>query len=298
SGLLLLPWILLYGVTALLFNHAGWLSERTVEHIPSSELHAVEVDEVAKDPSLIAEAVVESLREHHAEAFTFGAPHSAKFLGSRSYRIIDPDPEATVVYESISKSEAAEVPRRWTRTIVVDPASKGGKIYATPVSDSPESAGFSVNSDLQVGLGLKAAWEDQASAWVESRGWDAGELEIRRFPSVEFELDVDGEAWLCTYGTQRGSLSARPVGISSSTEPLRRFALRLHKAYGYSNSNASRAIWALFVDLTGFLMAFWGLSGILMWVQMRRLRTAGLVCLIISLGVAAGLGWAMWTEIG
>ena len=52
-------------------------------------------------------------------------------------------------------------------------------------------------------------------------------------------------------------------------------------------------VWAILVDIMAGLMIFWGLSGIIMWWQMKPLRQAGFVSVIAGAGLAIALGYAM-----
>ena len=57
SGLFMLPWVFLYGFTALLFNHSTWLSETSQEWVEVEE----EVTSSFRSAQSIADEVCSSL---------------------------------------------------------------------------------------------------------------------------------------------------------------------------------------------------------------------------------------------
>ncbi|MGL4423985.1 MAG: PepSY domain-containing protein, partial [Gemmataceae bacterium] len=100
--------------------------------------------------------------------------------------------------------------------------------------------------------------------------------------------------WLASYNPITGSVSGRPADEPNTTElGWRRFLLRLHTAHGYPTETNSRWAWALIVDAMAVTMCFWGLTGLIMWWQIKATRRLGAVVLILSALAAATLGWAM-----
>lgn len=54
---------------------------------------------------------------------------------------------------------------------------------------------------------------------------------------------------------------------------------------------------AIIVDATGALMIFWGLSGIIMWCQIKPLRNNGMLTMILGILLAGILGYGMFNLI-
>jgi hypothetical protein len=54
---------------------------------------------------------------------------------------------------------------------------------------------------------------------------------------------------------------------------------------------------AIIVDATGALMIFWGLSGIIMWYQIKPLRNNGMLTMILGILLAGILGYGMFNLI-
>ena len=118
--------------------------------------------------------------------------------------------------------------------------------------------------------------------------------EVRLAPE-KFQMEAEGKPWLVTYNALNGSVSGREVGDAASQAELttRRFLLRLHLIHGYPSEFGQRWIWAFIVDCMAFLMVFWGISGIIMWWQIKRTRRIGAAALALSTAAAVWIGVGM-----
>jgi hypothetical protein len=74
---------------------------------------------------------------------------------------------------------------------------------------------------------------------------------------------------------------------------VRRFLTRLHLAHGFPGAVNWRWVWALVVDAMAFVMIFWGVSGLLMWWQIKATRRIGFVLILFSAVTATALGFGM-----
>lgn len=91
------------------------------------------------------------------------------------------------------------------------------------------------------------------------------------------------------YNLQTGALSGRAEDATARAgEPpsTRQFLTRLHKAHGYPSGFGARWIWAVAVDVMFVCMVGWGLTGLLMWWQMKNVRVIGAVLLVLSVVVS------------
>ena len=77
----------------------------------------------------------------------------------------------------------------------------------------------------------------------------------------------------------------------------RSFLLRLHTAHGYGVQSNSRWFWAIAVDMMFASMCFWGLSGVVMWWQIKKTRKIGFVFLVVSAIVATLLAFGMHWQL-
>jgi len=119
--------------------------------------------------------------------------------------------------------------------------------------------------------------------------------EIRVAPLV-FQMEGDGKKWQVNYNMLTGAVSGQEATARAEgpTMSFRRFLLRLHMAHGYPAEDMNmRWIWAVLVDATSLIMVFWGISGIIMWWQIKRTRVLGGACLLVSVAAATYIGIGM-----
>jgi hypothetical protein len=129
---------------------------------------------------------------------------------------------------------------------------------------------------------------------LERTGFPRGEITVTSVPDVSFLMDADGTRWQVTYNPQTGTVAGKKAA-EVAPEPLsaRRFLTRLHAAHGYPFAPDARWAWAAVVDAMALVLVFWGLSGILMWWQVRSTRWLGLLILLISTAAAVWVGLGM-----
>lgn len=103
-------------------------------------------------------------------------------------------------------------------------------------------------------------------------------------------MEGEGKVWKVGYNLATGSVTGRPENAATGAngEPLstRRYLLRLHTAHGYPNDFGPRWIWAAAVDVMFVCMVGWGVTGLLMWWQMKNVRIIGAVLLVLSVVVS------------
>lgn len=95
--------------------------------------------------------------------------------------------------------------------------------------------------------------------------------------------------------SQSGRVSI--VGGEPGEMGWRRYLLRLHMAHGYPVQQNARWYWAIAVDAMFATMVFWGLSGVLMWWQIKRTRLWGALCLVLSSVAATWLAIGMHAQL-
>jgi hypothetical protein len=88
----------------------------------------------------------------------------------------------------------------------------------------------------------------------------------------------------------------------SKPDPLKNavpFLMYLHRASTYNHSPGLRWWWAVMVDGMVLTLVFWGISGVVMWWQMKRHRMWGIIalcsCFLVSVLMIAGM-WAPWVK--
>jgi len=118
-------------------------------------------------------------------------------------------------------------------------------------------------------------------------------------PELTFFVEGAGKVWRSSYNLQTASLTGRPADEARPESELstRRFLTRLHMAHGYPSRIDARWVWAIAVDLMFVSMVGWGITGLLMWWQMKNMRQIGTIVLVLSAVVSAAVGIGMHSSM-
>lgn len=280
AGLFLTPWVLLYGVTAMLFNHPNWFSSAEITPI---EAQGPEVGSLRlQEASVLAQSLVDQL---NAESESGDAEAGFELINPETTRF------SSDLFINVDSSGARH-------RIRVDPQTGVGSLRTTRRTVEPESkAPFARGAGFLLDSGSFDQLEETAETLVESMGLEPGEGSIRFIPRLTFDVRHDGQEWQATYDPRRGTLDATPAGEPRRPMDTRSFLTRLHLAHGYPSEVGFRWVWAIFVDAMFLMMVYWGVSGIIMWWKMKALRTWGAVTIVASLAVAGFLGVGMFLAL-
>ena len=267
-GLILVPFVLLYGVTAILFNHQTWFSASPTEAADSALFTEISF----QDPEAIAAAITRELDEQSEISIERVPDDTPLFKGEM---IVD---------------LTAETERLRYRA---NPKSMYATLQRTPTSAEEEVPDAIENDSITP---TETETIDALVAVMEGEHEDATSR-VRSMPDVEFRVLADGEDVTLTCDLQSGKITQRRTNEPKMDFNLRSFLLRLHKSRGYPSEAGTRTGWAIIVDITGALMIFWGLSGIIMWWQMKPLRNNGMLTMILGILLAGILGYGMFNLI-
>ena len=264
-GLLLVPFVLLYGLTAIFFNHPTWLDGRS--------------DPVANEPALLGahpgfplETLIEEVRVALEEEM--GEP--VEIIG-------EPELTGTFLFETRGESERVRVR--------VDPSTLASTTQVTELPGEDDPRRFPKEIETSIGDrvdSLKSEVESQTP--LESPS-------IRVAPDLEFQARVGDEDWMVGYDLRNGQISERRQGELRRDFTLRSFLMRLHVSRGYPEDVSVRSFWGGIVDVTALLMIFWAISGVVMWWQMKPLRNAGMMALGGGVLMAGLLAWGMYVAL-
>ena len=246
SGMLLLPWALLYGVTALLFNHPG-LMGREEQHVRFEQplLQLPEADTLGRE-------VVTALAAVESRDLSF-VPASADLSGEAVFFCV----------------QGGEAPRT---TIRYEWGSREATLTQRTRSEAPEGA---LSHELELASLAPLRDAKATIAPLVSQLELKGRAQLAFAPTLRFRLQVGDELHDARYDLRRGRLTTRPAD-QPRPQGLRSFLTRLHLTHGYG-SGPSRWGWALLVDLMGVGLVFWALSGLAMALQMAKLRRRSLL---------------------
>jgi hypothetical protein len=305
AGLLMLPWVLLYGVTAFLFNHPTAFSDQPAVSFGPDALTGTPVN-YAPAPAAIAEQVVAALqaRAPSGTTYTLVEPEQAKYTREFAFATVKRDGTEVSVLIEVSGS-GGSIRSREVQPPKVEPRAPFavGRGPDGPRGRGPAPKGPPRAPKGEDGLHLPEPLHERFAATVptilERTGMATeGEVTVTSIPDLAFRMSDGEKTWRVTYNAQTGTVAGKPADEEERPEiSARRFLTRLHVSHGYPGEPGPRTAWAVIVDAMAAIMVFWGLSGIFMWWQIKATRRVGAAVLLVSLVAAVWVGFAMYEAI-
>ena len=267
----MLPFVLLYGITGWLFNHPGYFNEGETTAFVGTNVADGKLAELTS-PAAMATEVVAALNAHSDDGpeIVLTDLRTPEYSGFMSFSAKGPDASHSIRLNPVTGN--GEV-----RTQLLDETEKERE--AKRLADNPLSSIDKVSVAANGFEDAKASLPDVLS---ELGFADAKVQAGRRSPSLSFSAEVDGVPTVVNYGLGNGSVTAVHEDAVPEVE-TKNFLLRMHKSRTYSPYFNIRWFWALLVDGMVFSMIFWGLSGMIMWWQIKRTRLLGGGFLVASL---------------
>lgn len=313
AGLLMFPWVILYGFTALLFNHSTWFQDRntTIEHFQLSP------EQIALLPT--AQQQVQSAFDGMAAKLEDSGIQQPNIkLESTT------PPELQGMFIAL-----VDQPKEFV-AVIMDPESGTGFVRKINRPKKKRSLNLGVEqANLEALLGApmrleiqspELDWYQAAQRILPQLGVDARTAQLQQVPCVEFSIVVGEKAvpMRCAPSltapvdskagaviTENSEKPATRTGSSGSFGDLiavelnqrdlswRSYLLSLHLAHGYPFEKTIRWFWAIAVDLMFASMIFWGFSGLIMWWQIKRTRRIGWILILLSAFMAVALAYGM-----
>lgn len=293
-GVFLFPWAMLYGVTGFLFNHPTFFADAPATSFTSRDLAGTKLESFPDLPTQ-AQEIVTALNEakqpatpfklgsgevHYANRDSFVATAKA---GNRTFFIsFEPRSRSGVIRETTPLSQPSE------------PAP-----FATGKAEGPRQRGMGMSgpmhrdpAGIQLNDSLVERMKNALPIVMERKGLPAADITVTISPDIRLPIDVGGELWTATFNPLTTAVTG-VKGQKNSDLTLRSFLLRMHLTRGYPGEIDLKWGWAVGVDSIAIALCFWGVSGILMWWQIKSTRRAGLAVLIVSSIVATLLTLGM-----
>jgi hypothetical protein len=272
SGLALVPFVLLYGITGGLLNHPTLLSRTLDTHT----IAGAELDALGFAPRLDANELLAELER---------AP---QMEGLEVVRDVEPRLRGRW---SMRTSEAGVV-----HTLLVDANDADARVFVR--AGQPESDVLELEAGvLPATEAVTERFRTAAIAALAAHALPTVDASLRDTPVLEFAIRRDGSDFTATFDPQNRSLELEPRTAVTSGDRLRDFAIRLHFAHTYPTESGARFFWALIVDAMALSMAGWALTGLYMWWQMKTLRRIGAVVLVVTAVATLPLVLSMWREL-
>lgn len=303
-GLFLFPWAILYGVTGFLFNHPSAFADRPTVRFGQSHLQGTPLVELPTCDE-IANTVVRRLNEHHQPEHPFELQGEAKYAGRgfafATVTVAEGDPISLLFEVTTGSGTIRSNPPTPKPKPVPPPFAMGGKgpSNARISPNAPQAAQASQDVKLIYPEPLQSRITASIPTLLERTGFirspaEITDIKVTSVPDLEIPIVAEGRLWLASYNSLTGVVQGKPADDLPATElSWRRFLLRLHMAHGYPGETNSKWFWAVVVDLMAFTLCFWGLSGLLMWWQIKATRRLGLIILATSATIATALGVGM-----
>ena len=301
-GLLLSPWALLYGLTGYLFNHPTHFTDRGLREISRATLVESGFTGSLPDPVDAAQEVIVELNKRFPDAaMVLSIEPAAKYNGDfyfatangtqRNYQLlIRRDGGGGTYLEAAPPNKS--IPKM--ASFAINPRGDGSSAPAVTANSDPAAV---QNQPLKIGLGTAAVVESILPTLATKL--DLPDLDkpfrLTSAPVLQFRAVSGKDEWLVKYDSFQGSVSAEIFDASKPVEQpsWRAYLLRLHTAHGYPGVLEARWYWAVIVDVMSLVMIYWGVSGLVMWWQIKRLRKLGAAVVAISLLAAITLFIAM-----
>lgn len=265
SGLFLVPWVLMYGITGAMFNHLGLFPRTRIESVDRATASALGMSQFPDAESLAAQVVESIQKEAGTAKVELQQDHRAEFTNEISFEVKNDGLQHVVYINPVTyDSWVGTTPKNEQDPEILLPAIR--QVRLTP---DPQETAHQVATNLLQQAGLLNGRDPQPFGWTK----------------LNFLATVNGESARITYVLKDGHVDINRYNGSDGM-PLRYFFLRMHTSHGQSPSWNGRSLWSLAVDAMAIAMVFWGISGIIMWWQIRQTRRIGAVIIGLSLVTA------------
>ena len=271
AGLFMLPWVLLYGITGAMFNHQELFPHVSIRPVPASALAESPMADFPS-PEEFARQVVTALQNVSGEnEIALSKIPRAEFTNDVMF-------------------EAYESGKRYV--VQIDPVSHSSKVVSFPPNtEVPENVFKDVNT-LRLHPDPHESAKQSARTVLNEVGIAGGTPKPFAWSKLNFLAEVKGVPVRVTYVLKDGHVDVTKFEGEDGMSP-RGFFLRLHTAHGQSPHWNSRSIWSLFVDAMAIAMVAWGVTGLLMWWQIKRTRLLGSAFILISIVTATMMYFSM-----
>ena len=269
SGLFMIPFVLVFGLSGMFFNHTSWMSEKTSTvfeaHVLAELLGHYPPAEGLADELLAVVADREAWTNARAAEVRWSGPSILRTRVDRTDHRLEVDPNA-------SRAMLLTMP-----DFALAPPIASGQDDSLTVTDN-------------------AALVESFEEWLVARGLESGASRVQRGAELLVDVEVDDRTLRVELDPSTGSY--RVHDLDDRKFSTRDFLENLHVIHRYPLSKSDPAwTWVLLADALAALMIVWAVSGVIMWLRMPRILLAGLAFMVASSLVFAALAFAL-RELG
>jgi len=268
AGLFLLPWVFLYGITGAMFNHYGLFTDAQIVSSPSGLLEETAMAQFPTTDAL-ADDVVRALQAESPQSrIERDLSSPAEFVNDIVLQVTNDSIRHAVYINPVDHSS-------WVST------TERGQFGENDLLPDVDQVSLE-NSPYEMA-------RQAVSTVVEDAGLEmVGEVRPFGWCKLNFLARVDGQPARITYVLRDGHVDvAEYTGGPPMT--MRSLFLRLHTTHGQPPHWNGRMIWSVFADIMAAAMVLWGVSGVVMWWQIKRTRLLGGVVLLASVGTGVAV---------
>ncbi|WP_437530058.1 hypothetical protein WME79_48995 [Sorangium sp. So ce726] len=277
TGLFLLPWLLFFGASGVLFNHPNVGEDVRGQRVGPDEMAQL-TGLTPWRPQAVAEAVVAEMNRADAGAYTLDPGFASRFNGVAVLKARDAEGQHMLLLD-LERSAGILAFRRARPSGAKAP-------FSGAAPDLPQYSLTDVEARLAGLLEKKG---------LKVPGPLRGQAELA--PELEFRVrDREGVSWNVAYDIATGSVAGRRSDQWPSIGVSQLFA-KLHTTHHFPMKLGARWLWALFEDLLGLAMVVWAISGLFMWWQMKPTRIAGVASIAAAIGLAGAVMVGTASEI-
>jgi len=278
AGLVLLPWLVFFGASGLLFNHPN-----VGERVSAFRLGPDRIRELTGlapwDLQRAADEVVSKLNEASGQA---------------AYEL-DTDFPARLNGLLVLKAPASG----GQHMLLFDPERAVGIVATRSARPQGDPAPFAT-AHLDVSNYSLSELESKLGGLLEKAGVATSSPlkgDANFAPTLELRLkDRRNERWNVSYAVGSGKVSGRRVDQLPNLGVSQLFSM-LHTTHHFPLAPRARWFWALFQDLLGIAMVFWGLSGLVMWWQLKATRIVGILSLLAAFAIAGVVAFGTASDL-
>lgn len=255
-----------------MFNHQGLLSENEIKTVQADRLRNSTLAQLPT-PEVLAEQIVQQLQARSPNAeILLADDHGAEFNNNI---ILESRPDGirhAIHIDPMARS--AYVVRQLEQPYKLQPLLND--IKNIQLSENPYQRAMESVPTILSELGLDASSQTKPIGWCK----------------LNFLANVDGQPARVTYVLRDGHVDVTKYEGRSEMS-TREFFLRLHTSHGQPPHWNGRMAWSLILDAMAIAMVTWGMTGLIMWWQIKRTRRIGGVVLALSAASAIWLYFGM-----
>lgn len=259
AGLFMIPYIFLFGLSGLMFNHASFMGQgRSVE---SFQLEGEnKLSNLFPNIETLATIIADSVKtQKNITDFTL---NNIKYNNTMVLRYTNKEADHRI---------QVDIPTNNIQIMTLPDFVENNTVERGTIA-----LPYKLNTEELLG---------KVENIIANRGIDSVSSRLQRVPFLEFDLTTNEYNYRVIYDLQSGNY--RIADLDQRKFKWNYFFTNLHQVAGYPVGGFSLEwMYVFFADSLALLMIIWAISGLIMWYKMKRQFVIGLVLLVISIALA------------